>query len=261
MTPLAYRIVNELTLPLKDRTFADNAGILGRMAGVHCFDVTDASPLIDELSSDLLNQEALPVDETSFLPAPRTWIEVTKRTEDGRFRMGWLLEDHPADRGAVTVSVVFKHDDGLQFGSADNGLLRLASCEQPAFKAVAGAPTWSLILGALALINSPRIIGRRQHMPHRGLERRLVARRCAIGKFPLHAWTEIKLHVTPPHDASGEKSTEAHLTGERALHFCRAHLRIRLGKLEVVRGHWRGDASLGIRRSRYVLKADRSARS
>ncbi|GLK86659.1 hypothetical protein GCM10017653_47290 [Ancylobacter defluvii] len=112
----------------------------------------------------------------------------------------------------------------------------------------------TLLTAFLAFINTPRIIGRRQHMPHRSLERKLVAQRAVVGKFPLHAWTEIKLHVTPPEDLSDELSHEAHLTGERALHFCRAHLRIRLGKLEVVRGHWRGDAALGIRRSRYVLQ-------
>ena len=65
--------------------------------------------------------------------------------------------------------------------------------------------------------------------------------------------TEIKLEITEPVDASHDPSMEAHYTGDRALHFCRAHLRIRLGKLEIVRSHWRGDASLGIKQSRYRL--------
>lgn len=90
-------------------------------------------------------------------------------------------------------------------------------------------------------------------MPHRGLERALIANQKLVGKFPLHAWTEIKLHVTPPKEAEGEH--EAHLTGERALHFCRAHLRIRLGRLEVVKAHWRGNPAIGIKQSRYTVTA------
>lgn len=111
-----------------------------------------------------------------------------------------------------------------------------------------------LLFGALAFINSPRIIGRRQHMPHRGLERELLRQQKVIGKFPLHAWTEIVLEVTPPKEADGQHEYEAHLTGKRALHFVRAHLRIRDGKLSFVKAHWRGDAALGIKQSRYRLR-------
>jgi hypothetical protein len=39
----------------------------------------------------------------------------------------------------------------------------------------------------------------------------------------------------------------------RALHFVRAHLRLRLGRVELVRPHWRGDAQLGIKRPAYLV--------
>lgn len=110
-----------------------------------------------------------------------------------------------------------------------------------------------VLLGALACINTPRIIGRRTHLPHRGLERELLKRKAVIGKFPLHAWTEILLDVTPPEEAKGLPDYEARLTGEKALHFVRAHLRIRLGKLEFVSSHWRGSVTNGIKRSRYIM--------
>ena len=113
--------------------------------------------------------------------------------------------------------------------------------------------TLAMIAVILSLINTPKTIGRRQHMPHRGLQKNLLRSRSPIGKFPLHAWTEILLHVTAPKDLSDEGSVEAHLTGAKALHFCRAHLRVRFGRVEVVKGHWRGDASLGIKRSRYKV--------
>lgn len=275
MTPLAYQIVKELTLPLRERTFSDAGRVLPRMSDIHCFEVTAAIPAImDCLTNGLpegsegpgwLLQKCRAIsDETLFLPAPNTWVEF-RRTDGGRTGLHCCIE-----AGEIVFRIASSGKDGFGSLSAyaglsirDDGCTRIYSCGDEQAKAL--SPIFSnvkaILIVALAFINSPRIIGRRQHMPHRGLERKLVARRAVVGKFPLHAWTEIQLHITPPRDASSDKTHEAHLTGERALHFCRAHLRIRLGKLEVVRGHWRGDAALGIRRSRYVLKADRSARS
>ncbi|KTQ96970.1 hypothetical protein NS365_23330, partial [Aureimonas ureilytica] len=83
----------------------------------------------------------------------------------------------------------------------------------------------------------------------------LVRRLGVQGRFPLNAWTELQLRVASPRDLSRDASVEAHLTGQRPLHFCRAHLRVRLGRLEVVRSHWRGDASLGIKQTRYRVSA------
>jgi hypothetical protein len=106
----------------------------------------------------------------------------------------------------------------------------------------------------LALINTPRIIGRRQHMPHERVEREKLKALGLVGKFPLHAWTEIVLKVAPPDDRTGEPSTEGHLTGERCLHFVRTFLRVRMGQLEYVESHWRGNPALGMKRSRYRLE-------
>jgi hypothetical protein len=87
------------------------------------------------------------------------------------------------------------------------------------------------------------------------LEKRLREGHLIAGRYPLGAWNEILLHVTPPQEAD-DTEHEAHLTGSRALHFVRCHLRIRLGQLELVSAHWRGDAGLGIRRSRYRLEGN-----
>jgi hypothetical protein len=264
MTPLARKIVNELMLPLKQREFNDVCGILKRMSDVHCFEVSEVSLLSRSMMEDMIR---LPksVGPLAFLPAQRTWIE-EKDTDGARF--GVLLSsvngpDGKPHHAAVDTAVW----SDRSFKSVGNGVIELIGSLRP------GEAPRSMMLShckttpddlesnrftywlyaVLALINSPRIIGRKQHMPHRGLERAIIARRGVIGKFPLHAWTEIKLEVNSPKDASGEGSQEAHYTGERALHFCRAHIRIRLGKLEIVRGHWRGDASLGMRQSRYKL--------
>jgi hypothetical protein len=104
----------------------------------------------------------------------------------------------------------------------------------------------------LALINTPRVIGQTLHYPYQRIEREKLKKHKLIGKFPLRAWTEIVLRVTTrPEDRSTDEPLEAHLTGDKCLHYCRTYLRIRNGMLEYVEGHWRGNPALGMKRSRY----------
>jgi len=79
--------------------------------------------------------------------------------------------------------------------------------------------------------------------------------RAAGVPYPLNAWSEILLKIMPPKDDSDHPAREAYLTGERAYHYCRTHLRIRNGRLELVQGHWRGNPDLGVKRARYRLEA------
>lgn len=268
MTPLAMEIVKDLTRPLKDRSKYDNAGILKKMDDIHCFEI---SAIVQEAL--IVGKEAFInglTEQQTFLPADKVWIEwkspknhvgllVCKiETEPfARFYMVSRLESGGWCSYADSIVI------SLQ-GTLINNAERLTGNESEFGKQArmkAGleygfleAQSAKIIYGALAFINSPKIIGRRQHMPHRGLERELIKQQKIIGKFPLHAWTEIILDVTPPKEAEGQHDFEAHLTGRRALHFCRAHLRIRDGKLQFVKAHWRGDASIGIKRSRYIVK-------
>lgn len=245
MTPLAQRILRELSLPVKRRTFDDRTGLLKRMDDVHCFECSAVRELAIDVASEAFDGR---IDSSlAFLPAPKTWIEFV---EDG-VRCGVLLEERfKRDDGSVYTARVTWVIGGSK--SIDGGFLVLDS---PMETVVGGKEMACMLVGLLAMINTPRIIGRRQHMPHRGLERRLSQAMGLQGKFPLHAWTEILLHVTPPKDASDDPSIEAHLTGKKALHFCRAHLRVKMGRLEFVRAHWRGDGSLGIKQSRYRIAA------
>lgn len=174
---------------------------------------------------------------------------------DARMRLGFLLIEKD---GHADVYVVLSSSELTQSLPGGFSLLFDGSAKS---RVVDAFPRWALdyaknwsglLLCLLAMINTPRIVGRRQHMPHRGLEKDLLRARPVVGKFPLHAWTEIKLEVSPPRIENSDVH-EAHLTGARALHFCRAHLRIRNGYLEIVRAHWRGDASLGIKQSRYSV--------
>lgn len=155
-----------------------------------------------------------------------------------------LLNDRPAITTDTELDRVFQK---FGAGKGSDGTAFLAI--QQANETQIYNNIW--LYAALAIINTPRLIGRQTHQPHRGLEKALLAQRKVIGSFPLHAWTEIKLEINAPKDATGDPAMEGHLTGEKCLHFCRAHLRIRIGQLEIVRAHWRGDAALGIKQSRY----------
>jgi hypothetical protein len=111
----------------------------------------------------------------------------------------------------------------------------------------------------LALINTPRVIGQKQHNPNERAERDKLKKMKLVGQFPLRAWTEIVLRVaTYPNDRDGAPAQETHLTGERCLHYCRTYLRVRMGMLEYVEGHWRGNPALGTKRSRYRLQKEPS---
>lgn len=104
----------------------------------------------------------------------------------------------------------------------------------------------------LDLINTPGLVGLKQHAPHRKLARQFQA--LGIGRYPLLAWSEIVLkHKTK---FAGPDEHFAGATHHKCLHFVRAHLRhYRDGKVVTIPAHWRGDAALGIKRSRYRLAA------
>lgn len=266
MTPLARRIMKDLTLKPSKREMIDHVGFISQMTDIHCFEVSEVHPLVNDLlnkaidetrSGGRLSTVRAAAAETSFLPAPRTWLEFER---DGS-RHGYLL----IEKGHVAEVFWVLPDEGgrpiatgpYTMGLAGAGgvlstleLQRAGVTDRISF-ALAGIAVALNIF--LALINTPRIIGRQQHMPDASLERRMLKHRRAIGHFPLHAWTEIKLKVHAPANLSDEEPVEAHLTGQRALHFCRAHLRIKGGRVELVKAHWRGDASLGIKRSRYMV--------
>lgn len=249
MTPLAQKIVRQLTLPIRKREVDDNEDVMHRMDDVHCFDVSEVVELMTELTHRIA-YEGVSIGPAAFLPAPKTWIEYD--SEWGR--LGWLLIEND-DRTEASVYLVVESygrywsikNESIPLGST-SPFLSAAENEDD----LCDFDDHGTIYAALALINSPRIVGRRQHMPHRGLERRLRNSSMSPGRFPLHAWTEILLEVRT---TLSDETHEAHLTGKRCLHFCRAHMRVRNGRVEFVSSHWRGDAALGIKRTRYRLVA------
>ncbi len=239
MTPLAHAIAKQMTLPLRKRKpvyLLDkeaDASPATIVTDIHCF---ECSAIVD-LACDLSDSGKLRdlIEDTFFLPAPKTWIEFRW----GDTRHGWLLSEGKSD---PMCRIILERPD--KFAVREWDLTGHEDGDQD---------MRGMVLAMLAMINTPKIVGRQQFMPHRGLERALT-RQMGVGRFPLHAWTELKLSVSKPIEIDDGEPHEAHLTGRRALHFCRAHLRIRLGQLEFVTSHWRGDPALGIKQTRYVVQ-------
>ncbi len=261
MTPLALAILKERLLPPAKRTLEDGCGILEKIDDIHCFEVSDVVDIARGLARapeltvrEQTDRFVAMADRTTFLPAPKTWIEYI----DKGVRVGWLLTEsgnraevrHAGSgrgRSWSAFPEVCSFGLGAKGGDPEELFVPAGMSDEASH-----AKMWQIIelQAFLALINTPRVIGRREHEPHRGIERRL---RAAHGDdaFKLHGWAEIKLDVN---SAEGAPETDGdRMTGQKALHFCRAHLRMKLGRVEIVRAHWRGDAALGIKPARYTV--------
>lgn len=246
MTPMAQMVVR--------KSIADGHQYIPQLlsSDCHCFEVTEVRPLMVDLAKNA--EWRVSNDQHIFLPSPITWIEW--KTNNGR-NAGKLESDGPK----LTLS--FYYDNGKVFGARedinifrhpDDGRLQIGISKDLDDDDRIECLSFSrLFLAALALINTPRIISQRQHMPHAGLQRQIAASKKMVGRFPLRAWTEIVLEVHRP--KTHEADHDTHLSGGKALHFCRAHLRIKRGRVEFVSHHWRGDPSIGIKRSRYKVVA------
>lgn len=267
MTPLATYLAKQLILPPKKRHrfWAKHTDLLReKLADIHCFEVTEILDLAQELSATGKGHMEGLLSVYGFLPAPKTWIEWQPPSPPRHALLLEQVEPDPTLPHPIYIGITaFFHETVWPVGGlasdghvavnpgtvpmlSDTVLITQRNTEETAQGLVVSAALY------LILINTPRIIGRRQHMPRKTLERKLV-KGLRGGKFPLHAWTEIKLQVAKPIEIDDGEPHEAHLTGRRALHFVRKHLRIRLGQLEYVSAHWRGDPSIGLKRSRYTV--------
>lgn len=257
MTPLAQRLTRTLLKP--GSSFSHDFGgiitkpmLLAMLRECQFFAIPDTDLITQVRDEYPLNNNTL-----IFLPANPTWVEIAEGKARQAFtlaeqkpgELSWMQIGLKDDQLAmVPMGTVWVNRDGPDVRMDLNKSFNQEEKERAYFH-------WQTIRACLVMINTPRLMGRKQHMPHAGLERELRRHEKLVGKFPLRAWTEIVLpYGAGPKDASGEPSQEAHLTGEKCLHFCRAHLRYRLGRMEVVKGHWRGNPAIGIKRSRYKIE-------
>lgn len=231
--------------------------LLAMLTDVHCFEITAAMPLYYELVKIARapgGDEAITslLRTAVFMPAPKTWIEHLGL--DKGHRTAVLLVNSPW--GIQATMFAKGHPPGflgnLSTGTGINppGAPRLPDC-------IVNLPTEvsadmrALVGIYLAMINSPKVVSRQQHEPHKGLAREVRQHRNLGQPFALLPWHEIKLQVTKPRYIDDGEPHADQITGKRALHFVRRFMRIRLGKLEYVTAHWRGDPALGVHQSDY----------
>jgi hypothetical protein len=105
--------------------------------------------------------------------------------------------------------------------------------------------TVSTILAILSLMNSPRLVRSTDIS-----RTKLNTHRMRGGKFPLLAYSEVSVDLGKHDISTLILDTDG---ARRALHWVRAHLRFRMGQWEIVKPHWRGDPSIGIKRPAYRL--------
>jgi hypothetical protein len=213
------------------------------------------SPLIVDTVEKLLDEGKLRhMASHLFLPARRTWIEWTD--DSGHFSGGrqailligtLILENsapppYPIDSPAhIKSGWIFRFCRPVlppAFGSVG---------EMVPFDLVRGdlgnSKTALWAWGAISLINAPHIT---EHHPHE-IGRQGQAR----PRKPHLSYVDVVLTPDAGEVVRGRGVTE---TGARSLHHVRAHLRLKGGRVEIVRPHWRGQAKNGIRLSRHVVR-------
>ncbi|MER9662306.1 hypothetical protein [Mesorhizobium sp. M0159] len=257
MTPLAQYLLNDWCQPIKNRTVSDPHGLMPVIREAKCFECSSLWPFYVELAESDSTQADLLASGQVFAPAPVTFLDFVPE-KPNKFRTGIIIvEESNSDMRIFACSKLKMVPVGLIKSSQT-----YSRGSAPAYfheKSIDVSDARDLIgiaFSFLTLINTPNIVGRVTHLPHSGLQKRLARQLGMTGKFPLHAWTEITLCIDPSgYDVAAEnKVVEAYLSGQKCLHFVRSFLRWRLNRFERVKAHWRGDASLGIKRSRYVVQ-------
>jgi len=262
MTPIAHALVADSIKPKKERQYGDLANRLKLLDGLHFFEVTAIYEAAKAISEKVGEAVLGGHDDRAFLPAPRIMMEfaISDPAMPLVARQAFIVEERRD--GFADVTLILKYGDGRIVSS--NGVIAVipmrGKCQTKevfinkkhlSMDADTASAIACCIYALLAMINTPRIIGRRSRMPHAGLQRKIAALHGMPGKYPIQAWQEMLLEVTPPRDEAGHGERKTCLTGGKALHFVRSYLRIRAGKLELVSSHWKGDPALGVKQTRY----------
>lgn len=263
MTPTIRDLAKHLAENPSEKLF-DPDGLMGLLSDARCFEVSAVVGLADTLAESMLEHSHMQ-RRLAFLPAPVTVLDYVKpygyenipmrsadilvETDEGRAAKLYCM-----DSGGFTgcLGKILLQDDAELSGAEQGVPDRDREDDETIFYRHRKAGIYAL----LAIINSPNFVGRQEHPPHKGMQRKLSHALGGTGRFSLRDWTEIQLEVTPPEPAGkdGRASGECFSSG-KALHFCRSYLRVQGGKLVLVSGHWRGDPKLGIVRSYYNVTA------
>ena len=221
------------------------------------------SPLTVETVNDLARPDEVERNRGHlFFPAEMTWIEwVGSVPWYGReTRLGMLFVKSAGDDGAPTLGTLALFTPPAVPGDraithiAVSGMVDLVGAgpiirwtvrDAPSACAIDARLLGAWIGAALALINTPRLSTIVLHD-----DAGFNAARVKRGRPPVLSWSEVTLKID-----TGDlvRSAQQPATGQQARHHVRAHMRLRRGRVEIVRPHWRGNPEAGIRHQRHVV--------
>lgn len=225
---------------LADRLVAQLHGSTGEAGDTYQRLIASARFAFDDKTS-LLAADAVirPEDVARIIPLPAAscWIELALpdtsvgiliRADDETLRHGrGLLVRLPNKANVLSLSTCLIDMDGGGIIGADHA-------------------TAKSLLGAVAMLATPALCQKRDVDMSR-----LNKHRDRKGKPPLLSHKAITIDL-------GRQSSGTSTVGDghsRRHHFVRAFLRFRLGGMELVRPHWRGDATRGVAQPHFRVTA------
>lgn len=198
-----------------------------------------------------------------FLPAETTWIEwqgtgagYAKSNRHGLLLMG-RGEGHSALSVGVGAYMCLVTDqlvhDPVKFDLHDPDIFRRIpipgeTVSEENFNDVASAARF--LVCVLALINTPRV----SRVIHHDVDAKLNKARLKRGKVPLMSWRDVT--IRPDVGWMPKTVQEEGRTGEKRRHHVRTFMRLKQGKVEIVRPHWRGNREKGYVQHRHVVRMD-----
>lgn len=218
------------------------------------------SPLTIETAGDLAQYQAPKLREHAqhmHLPAYETWVDFSAVRPVGGIgrRTAAIFAGDRSAKNVLSGEMIIVSDlgDGLAqiFGRFDlsRGVLfePVPGDENPVehYRKRGGNPEQLIaaVWSAICLINTPRL----SILEPVDLTR-LNKARARSGKPPLLQHKIVRIAID-----RGEVGPSVSLPGgERALHHVRAFLRLKRGRVELVRPHWRGNPRFGVIKHRYV---------
>lgn len=244
-----------------------------KYAKARCFDLNAVAELLEQTSGEIrgafepidvsekdrsagITAHRVDIGERALMPAPVTWLEWGGRgllleAYNGHFLVYTRVigdnGDGPVDYMGAPIGSIGINEDGVAWvvsGRQAKGDL------DPELVLIMTPVVLSEVLAALALINSPAAREERVE-PHRGLERN-IARLMPKQREPMRGIIHTKVSIGSWAHGDGKPRASSH---PKAYHFCRAHIRVKRGKIERVRAHWRGDPAFGYRLPSYSVKA------
>ncbi len=227
-------LADTLAEQLRVTTNPDAAELLASMSEAARF-------VFDDKTSALAVEAVMrPADVARAIPLPAAlaWIELTIpgervgilfRTEGEAMRQArCIVARKVGNEAALHISTALIDMDGGGFDG-------LASYVGDAF------------IGAIAMLATPALCDKRPV----NLDR-LNKSRARSGKPPLFSHDMMTIDLGRPSERGVKHSGDGHT---RPHHFCRAFLRFRLGRMEMVRPHWRGNAAIGVRAPNFRVTA------